>query len=76
VAWVNNQFRRYTYDVSDYLSSSTGEDNNLTIALESAWYYGLNVTMRPDAEYFPNTPIVSTSNNVCTWFVSKRTSDV
>ncbi|KAG2122832.1 glycoside hydrolase family 2 protein [Suillus cothurnatus] len=63
VAWVNNQFRRYTYDVSDYLSSSTGEDNNLTIALESAWYYGLNVTMRPDAEYFPNTPIVSTSNN-------------
>ncbi|KAG1829652.1 glycoside hydrolase family 2 protein [Suillus variegatus] len=62
VAWVNNQFRRYTYDISDYLSSSPGE-NNLTIALESAWYYGLNVTMRPDAEYFPNTPIVSTSDN-------------
>lgn len=61
VAWVNNQFRRYTYDISDYLSSSPGE-NNLTIALESAWYYGLNVTMRPDAEYFPNTP-VSTSDN-------------
>lgn len=63
VAWVNNQFRRYTFDVSDCLSSSAGEDNNLTIAFESAWYYGLNVTMRPDAEYFPNTPMVSTSNN-------------
>ncbi|KAG2154454.1 glycoside hydrolase family 2 protein [Suillus bovinus] len=63
VAWVNNQFRRYIYDVSDYLSSSAGEDNNLTISLESAWYYGLNVTMRPDAEYFPNTQSVTTSDN-------------
>ncbi|KAH0828104.1 glycoside hydrolase family 2 protein [Lanmaoa asiatica] len=50
VAWVNNQFRRYTYDVSGYLESPVGGDNNLTIALESAWYYGLNVTARPDAE--------------------------
>ncbi|KAG1812220.1 glycoside hydrolase family 2 protein [Suillus subaureus] len=59
---IANIFRRYTYDVSDYLSSSTGGDNNLTIALESAWYYGLNVTMRPDAEYFPNTPIFEYPN--------------
>ncbi|KAG1751293.1 glycoside hydrolase family 2 protein [Suillus paluster] len=63
VAWVNNQFRRYTYDVSDYLISPAGEDKNLTIALESAWYYGQNVTMRPDAEYFPNIPNVATSDN-------------
>ncbi|KAH0828085.1 glycoside hydrolase family 2 protein [Lanmaoa asiatica] len=36
VAWVNNQFRRYTYDVSSYLESPIGGDNNLTIVLESA----------------------------------------
>ncbi|KAG0707047.1 glycoside hydrolase family 2 protein [Suillus ampliporus] len=63
VAWVSNQFRRYTYDVSDYLNFPAGEDNNLTIVLESAWYYGLNVTIRPDAEYFPNTPNVTTADN-------------
>ncbi|KAF9241801.1 glycoside hydrolase family 2 protein [Melanogaster broomeanus] len=63
VAWVNNQFRRYTYDVSHYLDSPLGDDNNLTIALESAWYYGLNVTARPDAEAFPNTVDVTTSDN-------------
>ena len=28
-------------------------DNNLTVAFESAWHYGLNVTRRPDAEVFP-----------------------
>ncbi|OAX35676.1 glycoside hydrolase family 2 protein [Rhizopogon vinicolor AM-OR11-026] len=55
VAWVNNQFRRNIYDVSGYLNTPAGADKNLTIALESAWYYGLNVTMRPDTEYFPNT---------------------
>ncbi|KAG1889956.1 glycoside hydrolase family 2 protein [Suillus subluteus] len=60
---IANIFRRYTFDVSHYLSSPAGEDNNLTIALESAWYYGLNVSMRPDAEYFPTTPIVSTEDN-------------
>ncbi|KAH7888955.1 glycoside hydrolase family 2 protein [Phlebopus sp. FC_14] len=63
VAWVDNQFTRYTYDVSDFLRSPLGGDNNLTIALESAWYYGLNVTSRPDAEAFPNTPDVVTADN-------------
>lgn len=28
-------------------------DKNLTVAFESAWHYGLNVTRRPDAEVFP-----------------------
>ncbi|KAH7925650.1 glycoside hydrolase family 2 protein [Leucogyrophana mollusca] len=53
VAWVNNQFRRYVYDVSELLRSPGG-DRNLTIALESAWHYGLNVSQRPDAKYFEN----------------------
>ncbi|KAK7023298.1 glycoside hydrolase family 2 protein [Favolaschia claudopus] len=47
VAWVNNQFRQYVYDVS-FLNAITS--GNLTVALESAYYYGLNVSMRPDAE--------------------------
>ncbi|KAJ6550965.1 glycoside hydrolase family 2 protein [Mycena vulgaris] len=47
IAWVNNQFRRYVFDVS-FLSSVT--EGNLTVVFESAYYYGLNVSMRPDAE--------------------------
>ncbi|KAJ7757190.1 glycoside hydrolase family 2 protein [Mycena maculata] len=47
VAWVNNQFREYVFDVS-FLSSATA--GNLTVVFESAYYYGLNVSMRPDAE--------------------------
>jgi hypothetical protein len=61
--WVNNQFRRYTYDVSGYLECSIG-DYNLTIAFESAWYHGLNVTARSDAEAFPDTANVTTIDNV------------
>lgn len=53
-----------TYDVSGYLESPNGGDNNLTVALESAWYYGLNVTARPDAEVFPDTASVTTNDNV------------
>jgi hypothetical protein len=55
VGWVNNQYRRYIYDVSGYLESAVGDDNNLTIALESAYYYGLNITARPDGP--PANPI-------------------
>ncbi|KAH7906820.1 glycoside hydrolase family 2 protein [Hygrophoropsis aurantiaca] len=62
VAWVNNQFRQYVYDVSDFLASP-GSDNNLTVTLESAWYYGLNVTEMPYAEYFPDTANVTTVDN-------------
>ncbi|TFK89847.1 glycoside hydrolase family 2 protein [Polyporus arcularius HHB13444] len=50
VAWVNNQFQQYAYDVTDHILSPVGDDTNLTVVLESAWHYGLNVTARPDAE--------------------------
>ncbi|EKM54884.1 glycoside hydrolase family 2 protein [Phanerochaete carnosa HHB-10118-sp] len=51
VAWVNNQFRQYVYDVTDLLASPSSQDTNLTVAFESAWLYGLNVTSRPDVEW-------------------------
>ncbi|KAJ6574531.1 glycoside hydrolase family 2 protein [Mycena capillaripes] len=47
IAWVNNQFRQYVFDVS-FLSGLTA--GNLTVAFESAYYYGLNISTRPDAE--------------------------
>ncbi|KAF7377216.1 Glycoside hydrolase family 2 protein [Mycena sanguinolenta] len=47
VAWVNNQFRQYVFDVSFLNELGAG---NVTVAFESAYYYGLNVSMRPDAE--------------------------
>ncbi|KAJ7054242.1 glycoside hydrolase family 2 protein [Mycena amicta] len=47
VAWVNNQFRQYVFDVS-FLNEVTS--GNITVALESAYWYGLNVSTRPDAE--------------------------
>ncbi|KXN81560.1 putative beta-mannosidase A [Leucoagaricus sp. SymC.cos] len=40
VAWVNNQFRQYVYDVSDILASP--QNHELVVAFESAWTYGLN----------------------------------
>jgi hypothetical protein len=61
VAWVNNQFRQYIFDISDFLSSPSKNDNNITVSLESAWHYGLNVTARPDAEFFPGLGYVSIS---------------
>ncbi|KAG6909672.1 hypothetical protein DXG01_016079 [Tephrocybe rancida] len=54
VAWVNNQFRQYTFDVSAAISAPSLTDNNLTVALESAYLYALNVSTRPDAETLPN----------------------
>ncbi|OCH87882.1 glycoside hydrolase [Obba rivulosa] len=53
VAWVDNQFQQYVYDVSDLLASPLHRDNNVTVAFESAWYYGMNASSRPDAEYSP-----------------------
>ncbi|KAF9010820.1 glycoside hydrolase family 2 protein [Cyathus striatus] len=50
VAWVNNQFQQYTFDVSNILSSP--KNTELVVAFESAWYYGLNVSSRPDAEHY------------------------
>lgn len=53
VAWVNNQFRQYTFDVTDFVVSPVNNDTNVTVAFESAWHYGLSVTARPDAESSP-----------------------
>ena len=44
VAWVDNQFRQYVYDVTDLISSPSESDNNITVSFESAYLYGLNVT--------------------------------
>ncbi|EIN11243.1 glycoside hydrolase family 2 protein [Punctularia strigosozonata HHB-11173 SS5] len=63
VAWVNNQFRQYVYDVSDILAKVSPGNTNLTVAFESAWLYGLNVTSRPDAEAFPVTSVSLTTIN-------------
>ncbi|OBZ70764.1 Beta-mannosidase A [Grifola frondosa] len=53
VAWVDNQFRQYVYDISHLIASPVHHDTNVTVALESAYFYGLNVTSRPDAEISP-----------------------
>ena len=41
---MNNQFRQYVYDITETLNSTTGTDNNVTVAFESAYAYGLNVS--------------------------------
>ncbi|KAH9932621.1 glycoside hydrolase superfamily [Fomitopsis serialis] len=58
VAWVDNQFRQYVYDVTDLINSPSEADNNVTVVFESAYLYGLNVTsityenpLTPDFEY-------------------------
>ncbi|KAH0589713.1 putative beta-mannosidase A [Termitomyces sp. J132] len=53
IAWVNNQFRQYTFDISTAISAPSPSDNNLTVSLESAFFYALNVSTRPDVEQFP-----------------------
>ncbi|EIW63844.1 glycoside hydrolase [Trametes versicolor FP-101664 SS1] len=53
VAWVSNQFQQYVYDVTDFVVAPVNNDTNVTVALESAYLYGLNVTARPDAEISP-----------------------
>ncbi|KAH9885437.1 glycoside hydrolase [Cubamyces lactineus] len=53
VAWVSNQFQQYVYDVTDFVAAPVKHDTNVTVALESAYFYGLNVTARPDAEISP-----------------------
>ncbi|KAG7098220.1 hypothetical protein E1B28_000187 [Marasmius oreades] len=50
VAWVNNQFRRHVFDVTPHLAAGSG---NLTLDFESAVSYGLNVSSRPDATFYP-----------------------
>lgn len=58
LAWVNNEFRQYVYDVSDLVVAPAPGDNNITVAFESAYLYGLNVTSLPNTEV-PLTPDVS-----------------
>ncbi|KAI0830870.1 glycoside hydrolase [Trametes gibbosa] len=53
VAWVSNQFQQYVFDVTDFLAEPVHRNTNITVALESAYHYGLNVTSRPDAEISP-----------------------
>ncbi|THG96702.1 hypothetical protein EW026_g5176 [Hermanssonia centrifuga] len=53
VAWVNNQFRQYAYDVTDLIANPVHGNTNLTIVFESAYFYGMNVTARPDVEWVP-----------------------
>ncbi|KAH9858500.1 glycoside hydrolase family 2 protein [Lenzites betulinus] len=50
VAWVNNQFQQYVYDVTDYLSSPLMNDTTLNIAFESPVAYGQNVSTIPGVE--------------------------
>lgn len=60
VAWVSNQFQQYVYDVTDMVVAPVNNDTNVTVALESAYSYGLNVTARPDAEISPTGDVSST----------------
>ncbi|KAI0776636.1 glycoside hydrolase [Trametes elegans] len=50
VAWVNNQFQQYVYDITEFLASPKNLDTNLTISFESAYAYGQNVSARADME--------------------------
>ena len=60
IAWVNNQFRQYVFDVSSIVAngSVSSQDSNLTVAFEAASAYGLNVSTLPDMEYFPSNSVV------------------
>ncbi|KAI0081837.1 glycoside hydrolase [Panus rudis PR-1116 ss-1] len=54
LAWVSNQFRQYVFDVTHLIGPGTKEKGqNLSVALESAYWYGVNVTSRADAEISP-----------------------
>ncbi|EMD33740.1 glycoside hydrolase family 2 protein [Gelatoporia subvermispora B] len=52
VAWVNNQFQQYVFDITNVVGSET-TDANITVAFESAWLYGQNVSSLPDVEFSP-----------------------
>lgn len=61
VAWVNNQFRQFVFDVSDIIASPVKGNTNLTVVFEPAYAYGLNVSARPDIQ--PGKPLPETSIN-------------
>lgn len=50
VAWVNNQFQQYVYDITDYLASPLANDTSLNISFESPITYGQNISSRADVE--------------------------
>lgn len=50
VAWVNNQFRQFVFDVSSITSGPIGANKNLTITFEPAYAYGLNVSALPEIQ--------------------------
>ena len=67
VAWVNNQFVQWVFDVTDIVQAYTGATDaygaqaplarappNITVSLESAYWYGVNVTSRADARQYPD----------------------
>ncbi|KAJ7662697.1 glycoside hydrolase family 2 protein [Mycena polygramma] len=47
IAWVNNQFRQYIFDVSFLSELFAG---NLTVAFQSPYWYGQNISTRSDYE--------------------------
>ncbi|KZV60846.1 glycoside hydrolase family 2 protein [Peniophora sp. CONT] len=54
VAWVNNEFQQYVFNVTDILSTSDNNLSiNLTLAFESPYLYGLNASgFAPDSQTF------------------------
>ena len=67
VAWVNNQFVQWVFDVTDIVQAYTGATEaygaqaplarappNITVSLESAYWFGVNVTSRADARQYPD----------------------
>ena len=60
VAWVNNQFQQYVFDITELVASPVNNDTNVTVAFESAWHYGLNVTARPDVEFISGDNVSTT----------------
>lgn len=54
MAWVNNEFQQYVFNVTDIMSTvDAGPNANLTVAFESPYLYGLNASgFAPDSQTF------------------------
>lgn len=51
MAWVNNEFQQYVFNVTDLLPTVNNSLNtNLTLAFESSYLYGLNTSGSPDTQ--------------------------
>ncbi|KAJ7901256.1 glycoside hydrolase family 2 protein [Mycena leptocephala] len=71
VAWVNNQFRQYVFDVSWLRNEKS--PGNLTVAFESAYFYGRNVSRRADFDpWLPGDVYVVPANRT---YIRKINSD-